>query len=100
MPLELSDSDAKLIAKHVAAEIKSNHQCRFDDDEASVVHGFRRALKEHGAGEKEIFIVIQLGKTLTEFVEGLSRKVIWMIIAGSLFAICGMSSHWKFWIFK
>ena len=95
----LTEIDAKLIAEQVAFRLK-DHPCRFTDEEASIVHGFRRAMTEHKAGEKEIFIVIQLGKNLTEFVEGLSKKVLWAVIVGALVAIFGVASHWKFWIFK
>lgn len=98
--MPLSPQDVEQIAAATAKKLQDGHACRFNDEEAAVVHGFRRAMKEHKAGEKEIFIVIQLGKNLTEFVEGLSKKVLWLIIGGALFLICGFSSGWKFWFLK
>ncbi len=98
--MPLTQNEINQISDAIAVKLKEGHTCRFTEDEASIVHGFRRAMKEHQAGEKEIFIVIQLGKNITEFIEGLSKKVIWFIIGGALCVICGMASNWKFWIMK
>lgn len=98
--MELSDNDVQRIALAVGEYVKAGHTCRFNEDEAAVVHGFRRAMNEHKAGEKEIYIVIQLGKNLTEFVEGLSKRIVWVIIFAALFVICGFVSGWKFWFLK
>lgn len=98
MPLTTNEIDQ--ISDAITAKLKEGHACRFNDDEAAVVHGFRRAMKEHQAGEKEIFIVIQLGKNLTEFFENLSKKMLWIIVGGALCVVCGFASGWKFWVFK
>jgi hypothetical protein len=72
------------IAEATAQKLKDTRSCRFSDEEAQVVHGFGRALKEYKAGEKEIFVVIQLGKNLTEFLDRASKWVLWGLIIGAL----------------
>ena len=80
----MTQEEAKLVADMVSENLRAGHACRFHEDEAAVVHGFGRALKEHKAGEKELFVIIQIGKNVTDFVERAGRAILWAVIVAGV----------------
>ena len=91
----LTPSEIEQIANATVEKLKAGHACRFSDDEAQVVHGFGRALKEHDAGEKELFVVIQIGKNVTDFFERAGKTILWTVIIGAAaFVLYGLIP-WK-----
>lgn len=97
--MPLTDNEIDKIATAVSENLRAGHQCRFNDAEAEVIHGLGRAVKAHGAGEKELFVVIQIGKNVVDFVERAGKAVLWVLIIGAAaFILSGVIPvSWRFW---
>ena len=97
--MPLTKDEISQIADAVAESVRQGHTCRFTTDEADVVHGFGRAIKAHGAGEKELFVVIQIGKNVVDFVERAGKAILWaIIISAATFLLSGVIPiQWRFW---
>jgi hypothetical protein len=95
MPLTQHEIDQ--IAAATAIAITASHVCPFDKEEQESLHGLGRALKAHKAGEKELFVVIQIGKNVTDFVERAGKAIIWVLIIGGAAILVSGVLPWKFW---
>jgi hypothetical protein len=95
--MPLTTQEINQIAEATALAMREGHTCRFNQDEAEVLHGFGRAMKAHTAGEREIFIVIQLGKNLADIGKKIGTAILWTIIIGAAAFLLSGILPWKFW---
>ena len=97
--MPLTPHEITEISAAISENLRAGHACRFNQEEAEVLHGLGRAVRAHKAGEKELFVVIQIGKNVTDFVERAGRAVVWALIIGAVaFLLSGsIPAAWRFW---
>jgi hypothetical protein len=101
--MELSTEQIEQIAKATAEEVKRHHSCRFNEDEAKVLHDMSRASDVAGADESTYIFILKFGRDFQDALRKISRWMILVVIililvlAGKAIDAGKFIQSFKFW---